>query len=92
MSNIADTVNKLHTLRRFKDGESVWGVEELSKKILQADRSYKCPVYVQRTPPCQGSCPSGHDVRGWLSGIRFRKDGVSKSFPSNHGPGVSCAV
>jgi NADPH-dependent glutamate synthase beta subunit-like oxidoreductase len=67
MSNIADTVNKPHTFRRFKDGESVWSDAELSKKILQADRSYKCPVYVQRTPPCQASCPSGHDVRGWLS-------------------------
>lgn len=25
---------------------------------------------VHRTPPCQGSCPSGHDVRGWLDIVR----------------------
>ncbi len=39
----------------------------MQERIFQADRSYKCPTYVHRTPPCQGSCPSGHDVRGWLS-------------------------
>ena len=22
---------------------------------------------MHRTPPCQGSCPSGHDIRGWLA-------------------------
>ena len=32
-----------------------------------ADRSHERPIYVQRTPPCQASCPSGHDIRGWLS-------------------------
>lgn len=56
-----------HTFRRFKNGESMWNYPELSEKIFQADRSYKCPTYVHRTPPCQGSCPSGHDIRGWLA-------------------------
>ena len=59
-----------HTFRRFKTGESAWDWPDLSQKIFQADRSYKCPTYVHRTPPCQGSCPSGHDVRGWLNIVR----------------------
>lgn len=61
------TPPKEHTFRRFKSGESVWNYPELSEKIFQADKSYKCPTYVHRTPPCQGSCPSGHDIRGWLA-------------------------
>ncbi|MGB1109943.1 MAG: NAD(P)-binding protein, partial [Gammaproteobacteria bacterium] len=36
------------------------------EEIFQASWSHKCPTYVQRTPPCQGSCPSGEDIRGWL--------------------------
>ena len=55
------------TYRRYKDGESPKDWKNLQDRIFQADRSYKCPTYVHRTPPCQGSCPSGHDVRGWLS-------------------------
>jgi NADPH-dependent glutamate synthase beta subunit-like oxidoreductase/formate hydrogenlyase subunit 6/NADH:ubiquinone oxidoreductase subunit I len=58
------------TFRRFKTGESTWDCTDLSQKIFQADRSYKCPTYVHRTPPCQGSCPSGHDIRGWLNIVR----------------------
>src|SRR5690606_40340652 len=37
-------------------------------------------VYVHRTPPCQGSCPSGEDVRGWLQivrGIEKAPEGMS---------------
>ena len=56
------------TFRRFKSGESMWnGWDDLTDKIFQADRSYKCPTYVHKTPPCQGSCPSGHEIRGWLA-------------------------
>lgn len=56
-----------HSFRRFKNGDSMWNWNDLTKKIFQADHSYKCPTYVHRTPPCQGSCPSGHDIRGWLA-------------------------
>jgi NADPH-dependent glutamate synthase beta subunit-like oxidoreductase len=59
---------KLITKRRFKDGDHEprpW-VEE----IFTADTSHKCPTYVHRTPPCQGSCPSGEDIRGWLNIVR----------------------
>ncbi len=57
--------DKKLTFRRFKDGDTE--IEDLSEKIFKADKSYKCPTYVHRTPPCQGSCPSGHDIRGWLA-------------------------
>jgi len=55
-----------HTFRRFEDGETPddWDLEE---KIFQQDTSYKCPTYVHKTAPCSGSCPSGHDIRGWLA-------------------------
>ena len=56
------------TFRRFKDGDNE--ISDLHDKIFQADKSYKCPTYVHRTPPCQGSCPSGHDIRGWLNVVR----------------------
>jgi glutamate synthase (NADPH/NADH) small chain len=56
------------TNRRFKDGDHEWG--SLSEQIFNEDRSHKCPTYVHRTPPCQGSCPSGEDIRGWLDIVR----------------------
>ncbi len=59
---------KLLTKRRFKDGDNKhrpW-VEE----IFEADHSHKCPTYVHRAPPCQASCPSGEDIRGWLNIVR----------------------
>lgn len=61
------SIPKPATYRRFKDGESVWDQGDLHTKIFNGETSYKCPTYVQRTPPCQASCPSGHDIRGWLS-------------------------
>ena len=55
------------TFRRYKSGGSPWKWDDLTTKIFQADHTHKCPTYVNRTPPCQGSCPSGHDIRGWLA-------------------------
>ena len=59
---------KHHTFRRYKDGDD----SHLSwqKEIIEQDTSYKCPTYVHRTPPCQGSCPAGEDIRGWLDIVR----------------------
>ena len=59
---------KLLTKRRYKDGDS----EHLPwvDEIFTADATHKCPTYVHRTPPCQGSCPSGEDIRGWLNIVR----------------------
>ncbi len=56
------------TFRKFEDGDYVWG--NFGDQIFEADHSYKCPTYVHRTPPCQGSCPSGEDIRGWLQIVR----------------------
>ena len=36
-------------------------------KDFQGRRFHKCPTYIHKTPPCQGSCPSGHEIRGWLA-------------------------
>jgi glutamate synthase (NADPH/NADH) small chain len=68
MATSSDDMSKKMNFRRYKDGDSKEGA--LNKKIFQAGYSYKCPTYVHRTPPCQGSCPSGHDVRGWLDIVR----------------------
>ena len=61
--------DKALTFRRYADGEDPndWDLEE---KIFQQDKSYKCPTYIHRTPPCQGSCPAGEDIRGWLNIVR----------------------
>jgi len=57
--------DKLLTYRRFKDGDNTH--RPWQEEIFTADASHKCPTYVHRTPPCQGSCPSGEDIRGWLN-------------------------
>lgn len=54
--------------RRFREGDDKIG--SWREKIFQASYSHKCPTYVQSTPPCQGSCPSGEDIRGYLSIVR----------------------
>ena len=56
------------TRRRYKDGDIE--PRHMTEQIFEADGSHKCPTYVHRTPPCQGSCPSGEDIRGWLSIVR----------------------
>ena len=69
MSGSAETaVAKPLTFRRYKDGDHkplAW-----QQEIFDADHSHKCPTYVQSTPPCQGSCPSGEDIRGYLNIVR----------------------
>ncbi len=62
-----------HTFRRFKDGDHEW--KSLQERIFAGDESDKCPTYVHKTPPCQASCPSGEDIRGWLNIVR----GVEKA-------------
>ena len=56
------------TFRRYTDDDHTW--TRWSEHIFNEDTSYKCPTYVHRTPPCQGSCPSGEDIRGWLQIVR----------------------
>ncbi len=54
--------------RRFKDGDNT--VRSWQKQIFDAGHSHKCPTYIQSTPPCQGSCPAGEDIRGYLNIVR----------------------
>lgn len=68
MATSSDDMSKELNFRRYEDGDYKDGA--LNEKIFQASYSYKCPTYVHRTPPCQGSCPSGHDIRGWLDIVR----------------------
>ncbi len=56
------------TFRRYKDG--FHENQRWQEKIFQASWSHKCPTYVQSTAPCQGSCPSGEDIRGYLQIVR----------------------
>jgi glutamate synthase (NADPH) small chain len=68
MSVNTETTETKLTFRRYRDGDTA--VTSLRDKIFQASYSHKCPTYVQSTPPCQGSCPSGEDIRGYLSIVR----------------------
>jgi NADPH-dependent glutamate synthase beta subunit-like oxidoreductase/Pyruvate/2-oxoacid:ferredoxin oxidoreductase delta subunit len=31
------------------------------------------PTYVEKTPPCTANCPSGNDIRGWLTMVALRE-------------------
>ncbi len=61
------------TVRRYRDGDQEWG--SMQDRIFSGDETDKCPTYVHTTPPCQASCPSGEDIRGWLNIVR----GVEKA-------------
>ena len=69
-----------HTFRKFKDGDHEW--KSLQERIFAGDESDKCPTYVHKTPPCQASCPSGEDIRGWLNIVRgeVTYPGVAEAF------------
>jgi glutamate synthase (NADPH/NADH) small chain len=86
------------TFRRYNDGDETY--QRWSEDIFNEDTSYKCPTYVHKTPPCQGSCPSGEDIRGWLQIVRgiekpaagmtwqeyaFRRSTNANPFPSMMG-------
>ncbi|MDQ7016862.1 MAG: NAD(P)-binding protein [Gammaproteobacteria bacterium] len=80
MATSKDDMNQKLTFRRFEDGDSEY--RSAGDIILNEDTSYKCPTYVHRTPPCQGSCPSGEDIRGWLDivrGIELPPEGMEMS-------------
>jgi len=87
-----------HTFRRYEDGDHVW--DSAREQIFRGDETDKCPTYVHKTPPCQASCPSGEDIRGWLNIVRgvekppkgttmqeyaFRRSTAGNPFPSMMG-------
>jgi len=70
--------DKKLTFLKYEEGDYKW--EKWNDAIFDGDSSHKCPTYVHRTPPCQGSCPSGEDIRGWLDivrGMELPPEGVS---------------
>lgn len=67
MSVVSETPLKV-TFRRYKDGDRK--AVRFNQQIFQASYTYKCPTYIQSTPPCQGSCPAGEDIRGYLAIVR----------------------
>ena len=72
------TETKPLTFRRYKDGDAE--PRPWQEEIVDGEHSHKCPTYIQITPPCQGSCPSGEDIRGYLNivrGIEKPPQGVS---------------
>ncbi len=98
MATPANEMKTKPSWRRFEDGDQTW--ESLTEKIFVQDTSHKCPTYVHKTPPCQGSCPSGEDIRGWLQIVRqmekppegmewqeyaFRRSTDANPFPSMMG-------
>ncbi len=98
MATSKDDMEKDLTFRLFEDGDHEY--KRIGDDIFNEDKSYKCPTYVHRTPPCQGSCPSGEDIRGWLqivNGIEkpsgdmsmeeyaFRRSTDANPFPSMMG-------
>ena len=70
MATSQDDMKTELTFRRFKDGQTTGDWSSWTDMIFNEDKSHKCPTYVHRTPPCQGSCPSGEDIRGWLDIVR----------------------
>ena len=68
MSNSTAPQETKLSFRRFHDGDAEW--KSWRDKIFQASWTHKCPTYIQSTPPCQGSCPSGEDIRGYLNIVR----------------------
>ncbi|MEN8174475.1 MAG: NAD(P)-binding protein [Pseudomonadota bacterium] len=68
MATPSDEMNTKLTWRRFEDGADQW--DSFTAQIFNEDTSHKCPTYIHKTPPCQGSCPSGEDIRGWLAIVR----------------------
>ena len=64
-STTAELPNTKLTFRRYKEGDNT--IKRWQEQIFQASYSHKCPTYIQSTQPCQGSCPSGEDIRGYLA-------------------------
>ena len=79
MASSKEEMDHKLTFTKYEEGDYTWG--NFGDQIFKEDTSHKCPTYVHRTPPCQGSCPSGEDIRGWLQIVRGiekpQKEGMS---------------
>ena len=101
MAKVEETINLMkseNTYRRYEEGDHKY--DDFSKQIFNEDTSHQCPTYIHKTPPCQGSCPSGEDIWGWLQIVRgiekapegmsmpeyaFRRSTTANPFPSQMG-------
>ena len=98
MATSSKDMNTRLTFRKYTEGDTRY--RSFDEDIFNEDTSHKCPTYVHRTPPCQGSCPSGEDIRGWLDIVRgiekppeditmqeyaFRRSTDANPFPSMMG-------
>ena len=105
MAASKDEINQKLTFRLYQDGVDKWRSQ--GENIFLEDTSHKCPTYVHRTPPCQGSCPSGEDIRGWLDIVRgiekppegtsmqeyaFLRSTDANPLPINDGPSLPCPL
>ena len=68
MSTTSSPSGEKLTFRLYRDGDDKW--TSWRDQIFQASYTHKCPTYIQSTPPCQGSCPSGEDIRSYLNIVR----------------------
>lgn len=68
MSITSGDTEKSLNFRRYKDNDHDW--KRWQDKIFDAGHTHLCPEYVLSTPPCQGSCPAGEDIRGYLNIVR----------------------
>ena len=78
MATSTEDLSTKLTFRKYKEGDDKW--KRMDEMIFDGDATHKCPTYVHQTPPCQGSCPAGEDIRGWLQivrGIEKPAEGVS---------------
>ena len=49
------TEAKKLSFRRYENGDKTY--DDFTDKIFNAGHTHKCPTYIHKTPPCQGSCP-----------------------------------
>ena len=73
--------------------------KEVKKPVIKAaapagaEISPLRPAYVAKAPPCSGGCPSGADIRGWLTTIaqaeaygRTNDEAYRIAWDDHHGP------
>jgi len=59
-----------HTgLDLVKSGKMNLELADAGDVVVTNGKSWKCPVYVRKLPPCRMECPSSEDIRGYLTQI-----------------------
>ena len=78
MSATTTTEVKALNYRRYKDGETKGPA--LRDHIFQSSYTYKCPTYIQATPPCRAAALARRSSLniGWaLIGVTRLKDMIT---------------